>query len=393
MTEILPPTEPEVVYFSRRLVYQDHQGNDKKPMRYANVDVALNDKTITNEYATVKGTRVLRETPAGRKNLQATFFETPDRYIGGLSINFFTERTGNLHPSGSVSLWGEEVDSLLNFIETVRKTRFPGSGKLVVEPGALIHSHFVTDSEVTEALRNKPELLREVLENPDLDRDVKAIGFRRKSFQEFEKLLSDNQYFMSKKAQTSKNSAEQVWQEFFESNKWIFGYGLLYLSTVGVLDEKLEQSLQSGSIFGSGSKPDAVMRTRGAMSVLCLAEIKTHSTPLVASDKRGGTFLISKELNDAVSQCHTSISVAEERIHRYFQPTDKQGFPSSDAIFSFRPRSILVIGSQSEFKCEAGFNVERFRTFEMYRRSLISPEIITYDELLDRARSLISEKA
>lgn len=392
MTQIPPPTDPEVVHFSRRLIYQDHQGNDKPPMRYANKDVALATPNITFQYATIKGKQVLRETPAGRKNLQATFFETPNRYISGLSINFFTENTGNLHPSGSVSLWGKEIESLLGFIETMRKVKILGAGKLVVEPGAMDHPQFVSDSDVASALRNKPELLQEILENPNLDKDVKAIGFWRSSLKEFEKLLNDQKYFESRKGQTSKNSAEQVWQDFFEKNKWIFGYGLLYISTVGVLDEKLEQSLQSGSIFGSGSRPDAVMRTRGAMSTLCLAEIKTHSARLLASEKRGGSFLISKELNDAVSQCQTSVSVAEERIHQYFHPMNEQGFPASDAIFNYRPRSILVIGNLAEFMNENGVSVERFRTFEMYRRSLVSPEIITYDELYDRARSLINEK-
>tara|TARA_R110000787_G_C13383298_1_gene441991 strand:- start:175 stop:1263 length:1089 start_codon:yes stop_codon:yes gene_type:complete len=362
-------------------------------MRYANKDVALATPNITYQYATVKGKHVLRETPAGRKNLKATFFETPDRHIGGLSINFFTENTGNLHPSGAVSLWGKEVESLLDFIDTMRKAKIPGAGRLAIEPGAMDHSHFVSDSDVSAALRNKPELLQEILNNPDLDKDVKAIGYWRNSLDEFEKLLNDSSHFDSRKLLTSRNSAEQVWQDFFEKNKWIFGYGLLYISTVGVLDEKLEQSLQSGSIFGSGSRPDAVMRTRGALSALCLAEIKTHTAPLLTNEKRGGSYLISKELNDAVSQCQTSISVAEERINQYFQPMDKQGFPVSDAIFSYRPRSILVIGNLSEFTNQNGFSVERFRTFEMYRRNLVSPEIITYDELYGRANSLINEKS
>ena len=134
------------------------------------------------------------------------------------------------------------------------------------------------------------------------------------------------------------------------------------------------------------------MRTRGAMSNLYLAEIKIHTIPLVSREKRGGSFLISKELSDGVSQCQTAISVAEERIHQHFQPTDNQGFPTSDPIFNYRPRSILIIGNLSEFINENGFSIERYRTFEMYRRSLVSPEIITYDELYDRARSLINEQ-
>ena len=82
----------------------------------------------------------------------------------------------------------------------------------------------------------------------------------------------------------------------------------------------------------------------------------------------------------------------QENIRQHFQPVDGKGFPTSDPIFSFRPRSILVIGNLSEFSGEHGPNVEKFRTFEMYRRNLISPEIITFDELHDRARSLVEDK-
>lgn len=392
MTHSPPPNEPEVVYFSRKHVYPDHQGNDKPPMRYAEKDLSISGETITYQYATIKGQQVLRETPAGKKNLKATFFETPERHIRGLSLNFYTRNTGSLHQSGSVSLWGSEIDSLLNFIETIRRVKIPGPGKLIVEPGALDNPKFVSDSDVATALRNKPELLQEIMENPELDKDVKALGYWRNSLKEFEKLLNDKTYFESKISLSSRRSSEQVWQEFFEANKWIFGYGLLYVSTIGVLEEKLEQSLQSGSIFGGGARPDAVMRTRGAVSTLCLAEIKTHTVQLVANEKRGGTCLISKELNDAVSQCQTSVSIAEERIHQFFRTMDKQGFAASDPIFNYRPRSILVIGNLAEFSNEHGVSVERFRTFEMYRRNLISPEIITYDELYDRARSLITEK-
>lgn len=392
MSRYIPPTEPEVVHISRRHVYKDFSGNDKSPVRYANMDFPDPPQNVIYQMSTIKGKVVLRETEAGRRNLRATFSET-DRQVSSLDINHYTHKTGNIHPTGSVTLYGNEIDVLLNFIDTMKRAKLPGAGKVIVEPGALQNPSFVTDSYVTQALRDKPELLREVLENPNLSEDMKAIGYWRNNLKEFKKFLSDSEYFEGKRQVTSGHSAENVWQAFFENNRWIFGYGLLYISIVGVVDGKLEQILRSGSVLGSGSIPDAIMCTRGALSALCLVEIKVHSTPLVAKDKRGGSFLISKDLSDAVSQCQTAVSVAEEEIQKHFQPTDKEGFPTTDPIFSFRPRSLLVIGNLSEFKDEKGPSVERFRTFEMYRRSLVTPEIITFDELFDRARSLVEYRA
>lgn len=391
MTRYIPPGEPEVVYISRRQVYQDSEGNDKPPLRYSNMDISPPVEPMVHQLATVKGKLVLRETDAGRRNLRASFSET-DRNVHSLDINYFTEKTGNLHPKGSVTLYGKEIDLLLNFIDTMRRVKLLGPGKLEVMPGALEYENFVTDSDVAKALREKPELLREALENPDLQRDMKAVGFWRKNLQVFGGLLNNPEFFEKLRNENINKSPEGVWQKFFEDNKWIFGYGLLYISTVGVRNERLEQSLQSGSLFGSGARPDGVMKTRGALSNLCLVEIKTHSTPLVEKSKRGGTFLVSKELSDAVSQCQTAVSIAEENVKQHFQPMDNSGFPIGDPIFSFRPRSILVIGNLAEFSGEYGVSTERFRTFEMYRRNLFSPEIITFDELYDRARSLVEGK-
>lgn len=144
---------------------------------------------VIYKMATVKGKGVLRETPAGRRNLRATFLET-DRRVGSLDIDHYTEGTRNLHPTGSVTLHGREIDVLLDFIDVVKRAKLPTNSRLAVEPGALEHPHFIRDSEVTAALRNKPELLREVLENPNLNEDLKAIGYWRKSLNEFENLLN-----------------------------------------------------------------------------------------------------------------------------------------------------------------------------------------------------------
>lgn len=53
------------------------------------------------------------------------------------------------------------------------------------------------------------------------------------------------------------------------------------------------------------------------------------------------------------------------------------------------PNSFLVVGSLQEFVSEHGVNQERFRSFELYRRNLTAPEIITFDELFERARFIV----
>lgn len=56
---------------------------------------------------------------------------------------------------------------------------------------------------------------------------------------------------------------------------------------------------------------------------------------------------------------------------------------------NYAPKSYLVIGSLSEFLGEHGSNQEKIRSFELYRRNMASPEIITFDELYERAKFII----
>jgi len=45
----------------------------------------------------------------------------------------------------------------------------------------------------------------------------------------------------------------------------------------------------------------------------------------------------------------------------------------------------VIAGRLDQLRGEGGVNVAKYRSFELYRRNLYEPEIITYDELLARA--------
>jgi hypothetical protein len=51
-----------------------------------------------------------------------------------------------------------------------------------------------------------------------------------------------------------------------------------------------------------------------------------------------------------------------------------------------RPRSFLIVGHLGEFRgARGGVNPDKYRSFELFRRHLDEPEVITFDELLARA--------
>jgi hypothetical protein len=375
--EYVQSLTPLEINISRRLEY------GRGPLRYAEMRMEDGDGVAQ---AVVKGEIVLRRTSKGARSIKAQFLEF-DRRVYQLTLQYFTERTGRPHTS-SFPLRGDEIELLLNFVEDLKRVHLT-PGRLVIEPGALEHERF-TDDALVAAIRKKPDLAAEIVETNATSRDVKAIAYRRRSLERFAKLLEDDDYFDEEVRRDRSQSPEHVWQSFFEENQWIFGYGLSYIFLSSVDANRLKAAVSGYSIAWKGKEPDAVMKTRGAVSALCLIELKTHRTSLVRpKPTRSGAFGPHQDLTDAISQSQASVMGAERQLREIFTPTDAMGDPLSEPIYNYRPRAYLVAGRLSEFHAEHGINAEKFGSFEAFRRSLTSPEIITFDELYERAAFIV----
>lgn len=338
------------------------------------------------EFAKERGELLLRPTPSGTRQLKAKFVEV-SRNVLVLTLQRWT--ADNPWGTCSFPLVGDQISKLIEFIRDVQRVKLTTKGKVTVEVGALEHPQF-TDDSLLHAMRGKNDLLREILRTEATLGDVKAWGFRKRSLDEFRLLLRDDEHFEKQQEKTPNNSAERVWQDFFEANSWIFGYGLSYIFLGAVDPDHLERAVAGYSVAWKGSRPDAMMKTRGAISALCLVEIKTHKTPLVRTKpKRSGAHSASAELIDALSQSQASVLHAERELRENFRPVDQMGDPISERIYNYRPRALLVVGKLDEFNTELGPNEEKYSSFEMFRRNLTTPEIVTFDELYERARYIV----
>ena len=95
--------------------------------------------------------------------------------------------------------------------------------------------------------------------------------------------------------------------------------------------------MRGHDLTAAGKRADAIMKTRGIISSLCFVEIKRHDTPLLgATQYRPDVWPPSAELVGGVSQVQTTV-----------------------------------------------------HTTKLYRRHTWRPEIITFDELLQRARFIV----
>jgi hypothetical protein len=213
-------------------------------------------------------------------------------------------------------------------------------------------------------------IVKELAESPELHQDIYALASKRTALAEFERKLGTD-------------ASEREWQDYFEANPWIFGHGLNYvfLDNVG---PKLE-TVTTGSAFDrDGKRIDALMRTRADISQYVLIEIKRDATKLLRKDEyRSGCFTASNELSAAVTQTQTVFEFTRDRFHDLLK--DEDGNRTGEEAYAVEPRSFVVIGNLSELRD----NNDKIACFELYRRKLVSPEIVTFDELFQRARCIV----
>ena len=155
-------------------------------------------------------------------------------------------------------------------------------------------------------------------------------------------------------------------------------------------NKKLEQVVEGYDVVHSGKRVDAFLKSKGIISSLCFAEIKTHKTQLLNAPYRPpNVFPPSNELSGGIAQIHKTIQSSLENLVNKVEPIDIKGNPTGEKLFMYRPKSFLLVGSLNEFEAEHGINQEKFSSFELYRRSIKDTDIITFDELLERAKFIV----
>ena len=134
------------------------------------------------------------------------------------------------------------------------------------------------------------------------------------------------------------------------------------------------------------------MKSRGVISSLCFVEIKTHMTALLRDKPyRVDCWAPSTELIGAVSQVQGTVASAMDTIRGKLALTNSDGDPTGEEAFNYSPKAYLVVGSLSSFVKDHRVNQEQFRSFELFRRNTFSPEIITFDELYERAKFIVHQ--
>lgn len=228
------------------------------------------------------------------------------------------------------------------------------------------------------------------------DADIDLLLRRKTKLKIFEKLLTDEKYFEESRVKLGSNKRpEDVWQHFFELNQWIFGYGLKLVSCESFNDAKLEQITSGANAFtGGGKRVDGLLKTRGYISSFVFCEIKTDKKPLLAPTqyRQPDVYRVSDEVSGGVSQVqkttHKALRTIASDFHKRYAA---DGTYLNEEISTIRPRQVLVIGNTKQLMDVDDINLEKSLSFELYRKSITDVEIITFDELYERAKFIVSD--
>lgn len=338
------------------------------------------------EYAIERDEVVLRNKPDAATNITAKFIED-NRKVFVLTVQKFLNETGRPYGQGFAFV-GEEIGKICEFLANIQSINFKSRAKVNITDEEL-RRLALTSHQAKYLVSENQELFEQILKSEVTTKDLVAIGYRKKQIEVFKSLLNDKEYFEALKNR-KKCGDEKLWQMFFEKNSWIFGYGLGYLFLSSLDNKKLEQVVQGYSINSLGKRADALMKTKGVISSLCFIEIKTNTTPLLEPKPyRSGCWAPSKELSGAIAQVQGTVASAVESLSTKIGLEDEYGNLTGEEVYNYHPKSYLVIGDLSEFMSEIGVNKQKLRSFELLRKNIINPEILTFDELYERAKFIV----
>lgn len=330
----------------------------------------------------IEGSMCLRLTGEKRKTQVTALVSQDEGGIRRITLETFQNRVGDWYQAyekDSFTFRSDEFKRLLAFLESIQFIDRSNEGTFDVRDVSVGNGPKVITDASDHALlarirklgpQERERLFRDV--QADLtQKEVNLLLGRRQGLEEFEQQLAGGRW------------VEADWQDFFERQSWVFGYGL---------DYRVMRPFDREMVVGAGGTDN---RDRPTVDYLMnftnysvLVEIKRPETPIFQQRRAGrsGTWRFSNEFMDAVSQ------VLEQKAEWLVQAQTGQNFDKSgERRLDARtrdPKAILVIGRGADIDGEGNARDTEVRrdTFELFRRDTRNLDIVTFDEVLERAR-------
>lgn len=321
-------------------------------------------------------------TPGGRKQLELNVARSAGR-VRKIRIQK-VPTSGDLTKLEQVlELDREQSIRLIDLVKALDSIPAEGDSTVYVDD-QLLRDFFSDPVAMGRAYAQDPQRFRSLIQSDADARDVLALQHRREVVKTMRTWLEDDAEFDEEKDLAG--GPERAWQRLLEANPWVLGIGLDGQLLTSWDRDKLEKVVVGSDIQTVGKRVDALLRTNGIVRSLAFAEIKHHRTDLLAEEYRSGSWRPSNELAGAVVQVQQTVRMAVRDLGDYIEERAEDGSRTGTGTFIVRPRSFLIVGSLSQLLGQSGGPIDdKVHSFELFRRNLHEPEVITFDELLARA--------
>lgn len=318
-----------------------------------------------------------------------------------------------------LSLSGEEQDSknplkatiqLTNSDEAIRFWKFIGflySYKDLVDTEVFESQYKIVPKQSyflefeTKDIQQKIKDLSQLIKKADLSvKDIEQLTKqnRLKTLKIFYYLIT-NKVIRGKESHSwyrekydVRNGEEYVWHHFLKKHDWILGLNLDYKFVIEFLDEQLVGNSDSKG------KGDPQTDLLGISEFTTLVELKHTNTNIFKSEKskgRANTWDFTTDFIEGISQCLGQKFELEKSFDEKVFIREDLTQLSKDGTQTIDPRSVLIIGNKKrEFpinKCD-NTNLIKNKTLERFRRNNRNIDVLTYDELFERAYHIVFSK-
>lgn len=334
----------------------------------------------------VEGALCLRLTGDQRKTQVTALISQDDNKVRRLTLQTFKSRAGDWYQAyekEAFTFRSGEFERLIDFLNRMKFIDLSNEERFQIEDVSVTAGpKIITDAsdrallgQIRNLDANERERLFRSLGDDLTQEEINLLLGRRQGLEKFERELS------------SGNWRETDWQDFFEAQSWVFGYGL---------DYRIMRTFDREMVVGAGGTDNREKPTVDFLmnftDYTVLVEIKKPGTPIFQTQKSGrsGTWRFSAEFMDAISQVLEQkaewLNAAQSGEHFNKAGTSRLEARTRDA------KTILVIGNRGDFRSDNNREEHTKRdTFELFRRDTRSIEIITFDELLERAKFIVKE--
>jgi hypothetical protein len=334
----------------------------------------------------VDGALSLRQSPSGKQQVLALVSQD-DKSIKSLTFQKFNERKSGDYigiEKDSFTFRSDEFQRLLAFLKSLQFIDFSNKENHQIED-------LSSNTGNKTIIDSSEKALVKILDSVHGEERTRILTNIKDTLtkEDFEILMGRKEALTVFKEHITKSDwTEPEWQAFFETQSWIFGFGLDYRFM-----NQFDREMNVSSV-GSDNKEKAIVDFLMTFNDFTVTvEIKRPDTLIFEKAKgRSGIWNFHHGFVEAISQVleqKTEWHILGQKNNLYNkQGTEKLSKRTRDA------KAILIIGNKSEFDSLENIREREIKmdTFELFRRDSRNVDIFTYDELYERANFIVNYK-